>query len=128
MLKKDGWIYLGNRYDMESKSFATTSRHLGTFALMEDTTAPEITDFVTEKDGDYISKAAFIAKDGAGTGFKMSGIKLSLDGTAYIPALEPYRDEVSFLLFGKRFIEGGHTACITITDQAGNRSSRAVSF
>ena len=128
MLKKDGWIYLGNRYDMDRKSFAATSRHMGTFALMEDTTAPEIVDFVTENDGDYVYRAAFMVKDGAGTGFKMSGIQLTIDGEAYIPALEIYKDEVSFLLFGKRFAEGAHTACITVTDQAGNKSSRAVSF
>jgi hypothetical protein len=128
MLKKDGWIYLGNRYDSQRKSFATTSRHMGTFALMEDTTAPEIVDFVTEKDGDYITRIAFIVKDGPGTGFKMSAIKISLDGKQYIPALEPYRDEVGFLLFGKRITGADHTASITVTDQAGNRSSRSVSF
>lgn len=128
MLKKEGWIYLGNRYDSRRKSFATTSRHMGTFALMEDASAPEIVDFITEKEGDYIQKLAFIVRDGAGTGFKMSGITLSIDGKAYIPALEPYRDEVGFLLFGRRFTEGGHTASITVTDQAGNRSSRDVSF
>jgi hypothetical protein len=128
MLKKDGWIYLDNRYDSQQMSFATTSRHMGTFALMEDTTAPEIVDFVTEKDGDEICGVAFIVKDGAGTGFKMSDIGLSLDGKQYIPALEPFQDEVRFLLFGKRFTEGGHTASITVTDQAGNRGSRSVSF
>ncbi len=128
MLKKDGWIYLGNRYDSKRESFATTSRHMGTFALMEDTTAPVVTDFVTEKEGGYITKVAFIVKDGAGTGFRMSAIKLTIDGRAYIPALEPYRDEVSFLLFGEQFTGGSHTASITVTDQAGNRGSHMVSF
>jgi hypothetical protein len=128
MLKKDGWIYLGNSYDSERRAFTATSRHLGTFALMADTTAPEIVDFVVEEDADQIHKIAFIVKDGAGTGFKMSGIKLTLDGTSYIPALEPFQDEVSFLLFGKTFAKGNHTARISVTDQAGNRNSRAVSF
>ncbi len=124
---KKGWLYLGNEYDSEKKAMTATSRHLGTFALLEDTIAPEISDFQTVKNGNRIEKLFFTVKD-TGTGFKISDIHISLDGVAYIPVFHPYRDEVSFLLFDKTLNEGGHTAKIRVKDKAGNKSSLSVSF
>ncbi|TET16789.1 MAG: M23 family metallopeptidase [Candidatus Cloacimonadota bacterium] len=124
---KKGWLYLGNEYDGEKKAMIATSRHLGTFALLEDTIAPEISDFQIVKNGNRIKKLFFIVKD-TGTGFKISDIHISLDGVAHIPVFHPYRDEVSFLLFNKTLNEGGHTAKIRVKDRAGNKSSLSVSF
>jgi hypothetical protein len=124
---KDGWLFLGNTYDKSKKGFVAGSRHLGTFALIEDNAPPEILDFVLKVDGENVEKIAFIVKD-VGSGLKMSDIHLSIDGKPYIPAIEPYFDEIFPLLFDEKMKIGGHTAEISVGDQAGNRGSLSVSF
>ncbi|TES93810.1 MAG: M23 family metallopeptidase [Candidatus Cloacimonadota bacterium] len=124
---KDEWLHLGGIYNESKKAIVATSKHLGTFALLEDNVPPEISDFQTVKEGNLIEKIFFTVKD-IGTGFKIADIHITLDGVSYIPFYDLYRNEVCFLLFKKRIEEGGHTAKIKIKDRAGNKSSLSVSF
>jgi len=123
----DGWLFLGAKYDRVENTYVANSKHLGIFALLEDNSAPDISDFQTIKEGSLIKKISFKVKD-IGTGFKISDIHIFLDNIPYIPVYNPFRDEVNYLLFDKKIKEGGHTAEIKISDRAGNKSSLAVSF
>jgi hypothetical protein len=125
--QKEGWLFLKSRYDIEKKAYTARSRHLGRFALLEDSKPPVISDFKTEKEDGFIKKVIFIVKD-TGSGFRISDINIKLDGISYIPAFDAYRDEVSYLLFGEKLTEGSHTAEIKIKDRAGNKNSLSVSF
>jgi len=125
--QKDGWLYIDTRYDKSRRAYVAESKHLGTFALLEDNIPPAISDFQTLKEKQSIKKIFFKVKD-IGKGFSVSEIKIKIDGVPYIPAYDPYIDEVSFLLFDQKIVEGGHTAEIKVTDRAGNNNSLSVSF
>ena len=125
--QKDGWLFLDGNYDESKKSYVASSKHLGTFALLEDNVPPDICDFQIVKDGTQVKKIFFTVKD-MGSGVRISDILITLDGVSYIPVFQPYRDEISYLLFGEKIDEGGHTAKIRIKDRAGNKSSLSVSF
>jgi len=57
--QKDGWLYLGCKYSLSKRAFLADSRHLGTFALIEDDSSPLISDFHIVKHEDIIKKIFF---------------------------------------------------------------------
>ena len=125
--QRSGWAYIGNIYDESKGAIIARARHLGIFALFEDNVSPKIDNFKVIKENHLIKGLSFNVKD-TGAGFKTSDIHISIDGVPRIPVYDPYRDRVSFLLFGEKIPEGGHTAEISVTDRAGNKSSISVSF
>jgi hypothetical protein len=129
LYRNDDWSFLSSDRDSLGR-FVATTRRLGTFAVLADTTAPAIA---------LVSKKTYAARASApppplaarvtdsGSGVAIRDARVTVDGRK-VPA-EFSQEEHTLTWRPRRALgKGRHEARIEATDRAGNRSSVVVPF
>jgi len=119
------WWYLGK--DRSGKKMAGRVSHAGTFALMRDISPPDIGDITPTGVVDDLKPTITVLVKDSGTGIFGGGIDFRIDGQSKIVEWHPMHGWLKFSP-EKPLSVGTHKVVVTISDRAGNTSTRSGSF
>jgi hypothetical protein len=119
------WWHVGN--ERQGNQIAARVSHMGTFALMRDISPPDIGDITPNGVVEGLKPTIEVPVSDAGSGLRGSGIEFRLDGKKKIVEYHPYHAWIRYIP-AKPLAVGTHKVLVTVTDRAGNTSTRAGSF
>ena len=119
------WWFMGN--ERQGSKIAARVAHLGTFALMRDTSPPDIGDITPSGVVDDLKPRITVKASDAGTDLFSGGIDFKLDGKRKIVEWHPLHGWIRFTP-EKPLSVGTHKVVITLVDRAGNTSTRSGTF
>lgn len=119
------WWYMGN--DRQKGYMTASVNHIGFFALMRDTSAPDIGDITPSGVISNQKPTIEVQVSDAGSGIFSGGIDFKLNGKRRIVEYHPYHKWVQYIP-EKPLPVGTHKVVVTITDRAGFTSTRSGSF
>ena len=119
------WWYLGK--SREKGKMAARVSHMGTFALMRDNTPPDIGDISPSGVVADIKPEIKVPVKDLGAGLYGGGIDFRLDGAKKIVQWHPIHGYLKFKPDTKLTV-GTHKVIVTLTDRAGNTSTRSGNF
>ena len=119
------WWYMGN--ERSRNKVAARVKHMGTFALMRDISAPDIGDIKPSGVVANLKPTIEIKVSDAGAGLFGGGIDFKLDGVSRIVEWHPIHGWLRYVP-EKPLPVGTHKVVVTLTDKAGNTSTRSGTF
>jgi len=119
------WWYMGN--DRQRGHMTALVNHLGAFALMRDTSPPDIGDITPMGVVSNMKPTIEVPVSDAGSGIYGGGIDFKLNGKRKIVEYHPYHKWIQYTP-EKPLPVGTHKVVVTIKDRAGHTSTRSGSF
>ena len=123
------WWFFPSEREKDGSALKASIGHLGSFALMRDSTPPALGEVQPRNKSIVTDKTPliFFSLSDEGSGLSEGGMVLMLDGKKVISEWQPFKGRVVYQP-DRDLPKGPHELSLTVTDRAGNTSRTKSSF